>query len=309
MTFFSEKGGVGKSSFTIMYASWLKYNYGVKVGVADFNERLSDYRKNELDEINAINEQIRNGKRKGEVVDIDMDNIWPIESLVDNDRIKILKAMPDLANKECSWWLENAIRKSFTDMDVVLLDFPGAITEGSYKQTLIRNMIGLTVIPTDNDPQTSQSTLVLHRLLEEIKARSNGRVNTKHCAFINCIRMSSAKETYIKVAKAYMNEGIDILPDMLSFSDQMKKISEVDIMRSTLKKVEFSDSIRTTKDIGTENLFIDITRELIKTPDFPNTGKADLSFIEDVEKVVDDKRQLHNTAFPDYEIDFKYMKV
>ena len=37
ITFFSEKGGVGKSTFSIMLASWLHHKMGVKVALADFN--------------------------------------------------------------------------------------------------------------------------------------------------------------------------------------------------------------------------------------------------------------------------------
>jgi cellulose biosynthesis protein BcsQ len=47
ITFFSEKGGVGKSSFSIMYASWLS-KHGIDVALADFNHRISRYRESEI---------------------------------------------------------------------------------------------------------------------------------------------------------------------------------------------------------------------------------------------------------------------
>ena len=308
MTFFSEKGGVGKTSFTIMYASWLRYNHGVKVGVCDFNERLVSYRKTELEKVETINRQIEKGERKGATVVIDTQEAWPILSLSEPERRRIMRMHDDLKGKECAWWLEQALKTKFKDMDVVLLDFPGAISEGSFRQILVRNMIGLTVIPTDNDTQTIASTLQLHSLLSECHERMKGRIAADHCAFINCIRLSNAKTGYEKMARAYEQDGLRVLPDMLSFSEQMKKISEPDIMRSTLRKAVFSESVRTTKDIGTDNLFIDITRELARVPDLEGTGTAALSFVEGLSKTPDDKRQLHGTMFSEYEIPYRYAK-
>ena len=54
LTFFNEKGGVGKSLHTIMYASWLQYSVGAKVAVFDLESptsRLDLIRRQELSQM------------------------------------------------------------------------------------------------------------------------------------------------------------------------------------------------------------------------------------------------------------------
>ena len=48
VSFYNEKGGVGKTTFSILYASWLKYKHGVDVAVVDLNNRIASYRKDEM---------------------------------------------------------------------------------------------------------------------------------------------------------------------------------------------------------------------------------------------------------------------
>ena len=96
IAFFNEKGGVGKSTFTLMYASQLKYKYGVKVGVADFNNRLTGYRKDE----------IRTMRQAEDIDESIIANAWPI---VPVDRKAVAGYGPN--NPGYALWLEKLIRE------------------------------------------------------------------------------------------------------------------------------------------------------------------------------------------------------
>ena len=98
-----------------------------------------------------------------------------------------------------------------------------------------------------------------------------------------------------------------VLPDMVSQSERIKKIEDVSIIRSTFEFPDWDQKcFAGNRDLGIENLFIDVTRELVKTPDILETPEADLSFIKSIEKERNDSRQLVGTSFPEYEMDVKY---
>lgn len=291
ITFFSEKGGVGKSSFSIMYASWLKYKHGVKVALADFNERISDYRKAEIRERNKL---IRENPEKG-IQPFDLESAWPIIPALRsevNEWRKILPNFPFYA------WLDNEIRKGrLKDYDVVLCDFPGSLDSGEFMQILSGQLINLTVIPFDNDEMTINSTTKTHNYLD----------NKNHCMFLNKVDVNFANRRNMCIALAHKmmkkpEPGFPVLPDMVAYSERMTTIEKVDILRTTFTCPDFdSDTFKGGRDLGTENLFIDVTRELAKTADIRNTRPADLSFVDGLQKRKDN-RQFTGSSFPEYEI-------
>lgn len=285
LTFYNEKGGVGKSTFTIMYASWLKYKHGIKVGVLDFNNRESNYRMNEIEE-----------KRDMGVLDrYDLDSMWPI---VTADRKAIKKIKDDMITPMPNpYWVENEIRNGqLKGLDVLIVDLPGAVNAREFMEFLVSKMIGLYVIIFDRDPQTMDATIVVQNAL--MKSQQN------YMGFINQAQSYVSIREYEQVAETLQKAGLPILPDIISYSERMKKISEPDIMRSTLEYPDWNSKIfEGSRDLGTENLFIDITRELAKTKDFKGTPASDLSFIRTLEKSLhgQEKRQLTGTNFPEYE--------
>lgn len=286
ITFFSEKGGVGKSSFSIMYASWLHYKYGVKVGLADFNRRILNYRNEEIEK----RKKLRIGNPDIKLFDVS--KAWPIVD-VNYDRTSELRKAG--VQRPYAIWLEEECRSGrLAGMDVVLCDFPGSLTGFEFIQNCSMRMLNLIVIPTDKDPMVLDSTFSLHNLIKEYN----------HCAFINKARtnLNNQRASYIKFAELLVKEGLPLLPDMISNSDRMMSIEKVDNIRSTFGFPDFDlPEYGASKDLGIGNLFIDVTRELAKTKDLRGTGTADLSFVERLRKV-DDGRQLRGTQYKDYEI-------
>lgn len=290
ITFFSEKGGVGKSSFSIMYASWLKHQHGLSVALADFNHRIAKYRSAEVRNRNKFIEKNPDAGAQP----FDENNTWPIYEayLKEIDEIKDEGIQIPYAE-----WFKRAIKRENLDRyDVVLCDFPGSLDDGSYAQLLSQGLIRLTVIPTEKDEMTLASTLKLHNILK--------KHDKNHCCFINKAQLGlkNFRNSYLTLGKRLTASGVPMLPDIVTYSERMTTIDKVDIIRSTFGFPDFSrKEYENISDLGLENLFIDVTRELAKTDDLPGTPAADLGFVEQMQKKKDG-RYFKGSSFPEYEI-------
>lgn len=284
--FYNEKGGVGKSSFTIMYASYLKYKYGVKVGVADYNFRINNYRQDEK----AV-------RKNAGTYDLVKDKeLWPIVTAMPKDINTFPKA---ILHKYC-FWLQNQIDNGqLKGLDVILIDLPGSVAGGELRELLINHMISLCVIPTDRDAQTMRAAIETYN-----RVAGSGKVPSM--VFINQVQSFVKFKEYEDIARELpqLDPPVKVLPDIISFSERMRKMTEVDLMRSTFEYPDWeSKAFEGSKDLGIENLFIDVTRELVKVKDLKGTEPCELSFVKDLKKEFQERRQLFGTAFPEYEFD------
>lgn len=287
ISFFSEKGGVGKSTFSIMYASWLHYKFGVKVGLADFNDRITRYRNQEI----AKREELR--QSKPDIPSFNLAKAWPIETAT-------VKAINELRkngnNRPYAKWFVEQIQGPLAEMDVILCDFPGNLTGGEFVEMAGFKLLNLVVIPTERDPMTRQPTQKVHVILNE------GQIN--HCIFINKaqIGLRPLRNYYTVLGQELMKLNLPLLPDMVTYSERIMAIEKLDNIRSTFGYPDFSlPEYENGKDLGIENLFIDVTRELAKTPDLKGTVPTDLSFVNSLTKK-QDGRQLVGSAYPEYEL-------
>ena len=291
ISFFSEKGGVGKSSYSIMYASWLHHQHGLKVALADFNNRVYNYRRSEM----ANRRQFIESNPDTEIKPYDESLSWPIINCLSSDVREIRRN----TGTNCPYanWFENEVSNGrLKGYDVVVLDFPGSLTGGEYLQMMAIGDIGLTVIPTEKDEMTLQSTLTLSRMLQN--------QDKKHCVFITKAQLGlrNFRGQYFKLAKLLVERGMPVLPDLVSYSERISTFDKVDIIRSTFGFPDFSTSeFEKGKDLGLENLFIDVTRELASTQDLKGTDEVNLDFINEMTKH-NDGRQFNGSAFPEYEI-------
>ena len=290
ISFFSEKGGVGKSTFSIMYASWLQYKHGVRVGLADFNERISGYRNAEIANRNYL---IRKNPDAGHKP-FSLDGAWPIDkpAVKDiNDYKRNAQKMPYY-----SWLRDHLNEGPLSDREVIICDFPGSLSGGEFMEICGMRMLDLIVIPTEKDEMTIQSTARLVNLLK--------KGVTPYCIFINRVNLGlkSVRSSFLALGPALIRNGFPVLPDMVSNSDRITTIDKVDNIRSTFGFPDFEQSeYGPTKDLGIENLFIDITRLLDSRPDLPGTAPADLSFVRSMAKT-DDGRQFKGSSFPEFEL-------
>ena len=156
------------------------------------------------------------------------------------------------------------------------------------------NYLNLIVVPTEKDEMTLTSTLRLAKIL-------NGKRN--YCCFVNKAQLGlkNFRGQYMKLGQKLTRLGIPMLPDMVSYSERMTSIDKPDIIRSTFGFPDFTKKeFAGLSDLGIENLFIDITKELAKTKDFNGTGNAELSFINQLQKK-DDGRWFRGSSYPEYE--------
>lgn len=294
ISFFSEKGGVGKSSFTMLYASWLKYRHGVKVGVADFNNRISNYRDNELQNIRRAREKNPDAK----FPDTSPLSTWPIARATAKEIEDIRREGSMCPNSE--WLNQQLTRGDLCDEQVIICDFPGSLSGNEFIEVVGMGLLGLVVLPTEKEQMTLTSTLRLWHILSEPRFRER----LSSCIFINRaqVNLPNVRKKYVQFAQSLIQRNLPVLPDMIAQSDKMSTMDKVDIIRSTLQYPDFTASAyKPGNDLGLENLFIDITRELSKTKDLRNTAPADLSFVDSLVKKWDN-RQFSPSGFPEYDL-------
>ena len=288
ITFFSEKGGVGKSTFSIMLASWLHHKMGVKVALADFNNRISLYRDAEKrSRLKYIKDH-----PEADIQPLDERTTWPI---VTCQHVEIRELIKETKMPYGRWFdNETTAGGRLHDYDIVICDFPGSLTGGEFLQINSLGNLSLVVTPTEKDEMTLHSTIRLHNILRE----------RNHCIFINKAQLGlkNFRSGYLKLGKLLIEKGLPVLPDMVSYSERITTIDKVDIIRSTFGFPEFQNpEFGLGKDLGIINLFIDVMRELAKSPDLRGTEPADLTFVNELKKTPDG-RQLKGTPYKEYEL-------
>lgn len=153
-SFFNEKGGVGKSLHTVMFASYLAYECGARVLVVDFenpNPRLSAMRNDELKMLDnpdsALSRYFRSHKYP--------DSLYVIHAPLAGLNYAY---SPDNAEKlrESVWTL--IASKGF---DYILFDFPGLLVQDSPAYDCCSHgQIDMVAVPFDTEPVTRKASLM-----------------------------------------------------------------------------------------------------------------------------------------------------
>lgn len=161
VSFFNEKGGVGKTIHSALFASFLAYGCKKRVCVLDFeaNPRIAAWRGRELDRLgNSDSALLRYFARKelGR-------NFYDIVSVREkfND---IVRYTPN----NVSVWLRDFFKSASNKYDYVILDFPSGFELDSVSFYLLTNgYADRILVPVDTDPQTLIcGTLVSKTLLD-----------------------------------------------------------------------------------------------------------------------------------------------
>ena len=153
-SFFNEKGGVGKSIHTIMFASFLAYRCGARVLVIDFEypkPRLADIRKGELVMLEDPNTPLSRylfacGRPS---------SFYPISSPFDNESYAY--------TSENAMQLRAAVWKLISSgpYDYILFDFPGMLIKNSPAyDCCVCGQVDLVAVPFDTDPITRKASLM-----------------------------------------------------------------------------------------------------------------------------------------------------
>lgn len=204
LTFFNEKGGVGKSLHTTLFASWLAYHEGARVAVLDMENptpRLQRERDTELrlleDPDSALSRYLARNP-----VGVEPYEIVTMSGGVPSYTKEYLEGLQRRA-----WdFVMSSIRK----YDYVLFDFSGTLMEDSPVLHLVGSgLVDLTVVPFDVNAATRTSALITAAMFR----RNEQRV----VLFWNRVRPAVlAHEDLMKEGEMlFTSNGFEVLPERI----------------------------------------------------------------------------------------------
>lgn len=177
VSFFSAKGGTGKTTFNMSMASFLKYHLGKAVIMLDAD----------TPEYNLYNSRVRELDYKRKNGGIDESALYPVWKVLDVTP----EGIESLAGKL------DALRGS---VDYVLIDFPGSCVKDDAIWTFARRgVLDLVVIPVDMDPMVLASALQLAEIFTH--------TGQKVLLFFNKVHGKIPSEKYDAVAELFRSRG------------------------------------------------------------------------------------------------------
>jgi cellulose biosynthesis protein BcsQ len=224
IAFSTQKGGIGKTTLTVLAASYLHYVKGSNVAIVDCDypqHSIGDMRKRDIEQVmgdsyykRMAHNLFTNLKRKA----------YPVETCTTVDAIGIAKEL----QKE-------------NDLDIIFFDLPGTLNSAGILKTLAT--MDYVFTPISADRVVLESTLQFASLLND-KLITTGKSNIKGLHLIwNMVDGREKTELYGAYEKAIVELGLQILktsvPDSKRFRRELSE-SHKPIFRSTLFPVDKS---------------------------------------------------------------------
>lgn len=228
VSFFSAKGGTGKTTFNMSMASFLKYHLGKAVIVLDAD----------TPEYNLYNSRVRELDYKRKNGGIDESALYPVWKVLDVTP----EGIESLAGKL------DALRGS---VDYVLIDFPGSCVKDDAIWTFARRgVLDLVVIPVDMDPMVLASALQLAEIFSH--------TGQKVLLFFNKVHGKIPSEKYDAVAELFRSRGFRMSECRIKNALAMSRDAESgsNYLRSTICFPE-----KTVRDLNPQ--LIDLFKEVI----------------------------------------------
>ena len=228
VSFFSAKGGTGKTTFNMSMASFLKYHLGKAVIVLDAD----------TPEYNLYNSRVRELDYKRKNGGIDESALYPVWKVLDVTP----EGIESLAGKL------DALRGS---VDYVLIDFPGSCVKDDAIWTFARRgVLDLVVIPVDMDPMVLASALQLAEIFTH--------TGQKVLLFFNKVHGKIPSEKYDAVAELFRSRGFRMSECRIKNALAMSRDAESgsNYLRSTIRFPE-----KTVRDLNPQ--LIDLFKEVI----------------------------------------------
>ena len=228
VSFFSAKGGTGKTTFNMSMASFLKYHLGKAVIMLDAD----------TPEYNLYNSRVRELDYKRANGGIDESALYPVWKVLDVTP----EGIESLAGKL------DALRGS---VDYVLIDFPGSCVKDDAIWTFARKgVLDLVVIPVDMDPMVLASALQLAEIFSH--------TGQKVLLFFNKVHGKIPSEKYDAVAELFRSRGFRMSECRIKNALAMSRDAESgsNYLRSTICFPE-----KTVRDLNPQ--LIDLFKEVI----------------------------------------------
>ncbi len=181
ISFFSAKGGTGKTTFNVLLASYIKYRLDKRVMVLDFDYpeyNLSYMRRRDL----------RYMEREG-ILYTD-EQLYPVDEV-------------ERMNPEQLRGMAKAIRSLGEDLDYLILDFPGSFAaDDAVCELVLEQAIDLIVIPIELDPMNVASMRTLARILQENRQRT--------MLFFNRVQGNEPEAAYLRLREWFAQDGATV---------------------------------------------------------------------------------------------------
>lgn len=199
ISFFTAKGGTGKSTFNMLLASYLKYELGKRTLVMDFDApeyNLSTTRDRELEYARL------SGK------DIDESSLYPIERIevLSVEELRVLAGkLPNLSDS----------------LDYLIMDFKGSFLEyEAVFQMIVERRIDLVVIPVELDGMSVASCYSLGKIFHQLDQRM--------LVFFNRVMGRENPAMYERFAEFFASGGIPLASCKIKSTVKMRRDSDND---------------------------------------------------------------------------------
>lgn len=193
ITFFSVKGGTGKTTFNIMLASYLAYELNKRVLYLDLD----------APEYNSY------GIRQRELATgSGCSTLYPLEKVDD-----------------CSVESMRKLAKKLSDLngmvDYVVMDFAGSLDRNDpIIQMALTKVLDIVVIPTESESQALSSAKSLSTMFNSM--------NQSNLIFFNKVQSRDSAEMYNALAEWFKSKNVRVSDHRIKQTDLMRRDSEGD---------------------------------------------------------------------------------
>lgn len=220
IAFASQKGGVGKSAFTVLVASILHYQKGLKVGVVDCDSPQHSISRMRDRDIESVQES-----------DFLKVALYRQHEQIRKRSYPVIKSNPEKAIED----LYRYIEEQDAVFDVVLFDLPGTLRSEGVVHTI--SAIDYIFIPLKADNVVMQSSLQFAEVVEEeLIARHNCNLKGIYL-FWNMVDKRERTESYESwnrvIQKAELRLLESRIPDTKRYNKELSSLKN-SIFRSTL---------------------------------------------------------------------------
>lgn len=246
ISFFTEKGGSGKTTFNMLMASYLSYFLGKRVCLVDFDSPAHHLHSARQRELLALDKSVREGRSAS----VDADSLYEIVALSGTD--------PSSVGQICAF-----IRKARSEnaYDYMILDFPGSLRRNDASASIIGSgLLDMLCMPVRSDMMEISAMIRFHNCILGNGTSEGINPRQRTLAFFNFAGRSESGTYYAMLTQGLEDMGIAVSPFRVPNLVAMKKEGTRDSFRSTMR---FPYSLIRTRAGEMISLFDSIIKSLV----------------------------------------------
>ena len=219
VSFYTEKGGSGKTTFNLLFASWLSYCKGVgrRVCIIAFDFpafHLSNIRSREIMRVEGATEEDPQGMWMRRRLSNHIYEIAQLQSKKPKDADELVRFIRNAAKENTYDWM--------------VFDFKGSFDEGDIVARLIREgLIDYLYSPISGDIMTMFAFMRLYNSIRGLNRKQFVR------AFFNQVSPRN-RDHYLRAREELIGAGADCSEVMIPKRDAFEKEGDEKAYRSTL---------------------------------------------------------------------------